>query len=821
MKKTLMRRVSRSGLLLAAATATGCMYPALKTGTGGNSAATGTQASGGTHAGGTVAGATGSGGNGGGDAGVRDAPVSQSDVPAGGQGGGGTSTGGSSSGAGPNCPALKDPSNGSVSASPTTRGSTAVYSCNTGFNLSGSKTSTCQADGTWSVAAPTCTIVDCGALTKPANGSVTTSKTTYGSTADYTCNSGFGLAGTSPRICQADGNWSGTTPSCGLADCPDPPSIPNGAPTTTGTTFGSTATYACNPGYKLSDTTAHTCQSDRTWSGNPPTCTVVDCGTPSIASGFVSQTGTTYNSTATYTCTNCFSMTGDAKRTCQADGTWSGVQPTCTLADCGMPPDPANGKANLNGGTTCPWSATYSCNTGYSLSTTTKTRTCQSDGTWSTPAPACSTQMLDVTVTMAGNGTGKVTSTDGKISCPGTCVVTYPYGSIIVITATPDANLIFSGWGGGGCTGQGSCQVNITSAEYVTATFSQPPNIMFTTSTTQTAASLGGLAGADALCMRLAAKAMLSGTYKAWLSTKTMNASSRLGTATGWVRTDGKPVFNSPNDIINNRIFYPPRLDESKNDLGLTLDPLLMPEILVITNTSTRGAMPDWGTYGTCGDFTSNDGTTILRGSASHNGSYLTQAADLTCSVPARLYCFGVDHQTQVVVTPAVGRYAFVAEGAWAPGSGIGSADTLCQNEASAANLPGNYLALLAQTGLTAASRFDYATGTLPWIRTDGIMIAPTANAFFTTPLFDASPNVSADGSFNFGFSGVWSGAPSPTTPGTEATNCTNWYSSNPGVYGWAGAASDSSTRGFFDHFEQTSISECSYTGTNVLCLQK
>jgi hypothetical protein len=853
MKEMLMRKLSRLGLFLIAATAMGCAYPELKMGAGGPDAAAGTQATGGSHAGGSAAGAAGtsSGGKGGNvsgsaagatstvssgkggssgiDAGVRDAPGSQPDVPVGGTGGGGTSTGGtssvggssgSSSGAGPNCPALTDPANGSVSASTTTPGSTAVYSCDPGYNLSGSMTRTCQADGMWTVAAPTCTIVDCGALKNPTNGTVVASPTTYGSKADYTCQTGYGLAGTSPRICQADGNWSGTAPTCGLADCPAPPSIANGAPTTTGTTFGSTATYACNPGYELSGTATDTCQADRSWSDSPPTCNIVDCGSPAIGFGSYSPFATTYGSTVKFTCNDCYALSGASTRTCQADGTWSGLQPTCTVVDCGMPPNPANGKATVNGGTTCSWSALYSCNTGYSFSTTAQVSTCQADGTWSTPIPACSIQRLDLTVTRAGTGTGKVTSSDGGISCPSTCVATYNYGTIVILTAQPDANQIFTGWSGEGCTGLGSCQVTLTGLAYVTANFSQPPNIMFTTSTLQTAASLGGLTGADALCMNLAANAKLTGNYKAWLSTNTVSAASRLGAASGWVRTDGKPVFNNIGDIPYNKLFYPPRLDEKGNDLGLTLDPTA-PEIVVITNTSSAGAMPTYAAYGTCNNFTSDDGTTIKRGSAGYNSADFTEHNDLSCSFAARLYCFGVDHQAQVSVTPTAGRHAFLSYATWTPGGGISAADTLCQKEATAANLPGSYKALLASTGTTSASRFVFGPTTLPWVRSDGVLIAPTANAFFSASLFDSSPNVTADGLNYFGYTGVWSGAASPTTVGTDASNCANWTSSNASAYGWLGAAGDSWTKGFFDLFEQTISSVCNANWDNLLCLQE
>ena len=59
------------------------------------------------------------------------------------------------------------------------------------------------------------TVVDCGSLTDPGNGSVTlTVGTTLGQTATYSCNTGYNLVGDSTRTCQAEGNWSGSAPTC-------------------------------------------------------------------------------------------------------------------------------------------------------------------------------------------------------------------------------------------------------------------------------------------------------------------------------------------------------------------------------------------------------------------------------------------------------------------------------------------------------------------------------------------------------------------------------------------------------------------------------
>ena len=59
------------------------------------------------------------------------------------------------------------------------------------------------------------TVVDCEALTRPANGQVDTSSgTTYNQVATYNCDTGYSLVGSSTRACQASGMWSSTEPVC-------------------------------------------------------------------------------------------------------------------------------------------------------------------------------------------------------------------------------------------------------------------------------------------------------------------------------------------------------------------------------------------------------------------------------------------------------------------------------------------------------------------------------------------------------------------------------------------------------------------------------
>ena len=56
--------------------------------------------------------------------------------------------------------------------------------------------------------------IDCGLLLNPVNGEVTSTKTTIGSVANYSCGAGFVLMGPSSRICGMDGSWSREIPVC-------------------------------------------------------------------------------------------------------------------------------------------------------------------------------------------------------------------------------------------------------------------------------------------------------------------------------------------------------------------------------------------------------------------------------------------------------------------------------------------------------------------------------------------------------------------------------------------------------------------------------
>lgn len=300
-----------------------------------------------------------------------------------------------------------------------------------------------------------------------------------------------------------------------------------------------------------------------------------------------------------------------------------------------------------------------------------------------------------------------------------------------------------------------------------TATATAVFNVAFVTSTTFDG-DLGGQAGADADCASLAAAANLpSGTYRAWLSTSSLDAVTKLGSARGFARPDGEPFADQVSSIAAGIILNPLNLDESGIDVGRQS---------VWTGTTDAGTANN---SASCADWTIGTGISFGEQgvSAGGAGAWSDDAVETGCNSPAHIYCFDTSHISTLSVTPASGRIAFVSEGSFATSEGVPSADALCQSEAAAAGLPNStqFLALLATSTASAASRFDMSPMSPPYVRPDGIEIAdaPTLAAGIT---LNSGIWQHADGSYVTEFAAsVWTGSTSPNVVGTLASTCQNW----------------------------------------------
>ena len=82
--------------------------------------------------------------------------------------------------------------------------------------------------------------------------------------------------------------------------------------------------------------------------------------------------------------------------------------------------------------------------------------------------------LFSLDVTLAGDGTGSVSSDPAGIDCPTDCTEDYLEDTVVTLTATPASGSSFAGWTGD-CSGSASCVVTMDQARSVTATFTLVP----------------------------------------------------------------------------------------------------------------------------------------------------------------------------------------------------------------------------------------------------------------------------------------------------------------------------------------------------------
>ncbi|XP_021364662.1 sushi, von Willebrand factor type A, EGF and pentraxin domain-containing protein 1-like [Mizuhopecten yessoensis] len=219
--------------------------------------------------------------------------------------------------------------------------------------------------------------------------------TTYPVSRSYTCNTGYTPnTGSGTISCQAPGTWSSPGLTCTISDCGVPTvSEPNGVVNSGCTTYDCSRTFSCASGYDIGGSVfTVTCQASGAWTGSSYSCSPVDCGPPpSLSGGSVdSLTTTTYPVSRSYTCNTGYTPnTGSGTISCQASGTWSSPGLTCTPIDCGAPTVSEPNGVVSSGCTTYDCSRTFTCASGYDIGGSVFTVTCQVSGAWTGSSYSC------------------------------------------------------------------------------------------------------------------------------------------------------------------------------------------------------------------------------------------------------------------------------------------------------------------------------------------------------------------------------------------------------------------------------------------------
>ncbi|XP_066292801.1 complement factor H-like [Branchiostoma lanceolatum] len=232
---------------------------------------------------------------------------------------------------------------------PYTNGETCTYRCDDGCTGSpGLTTRTCL-KGRWYGPPWKGCRKDCGAPpTFPCSvRSGCTSPYTSGETCTYQCDMYRGCTGSPPsttRTCN-DGDWVGPRwRGCHARKCGSPPTKrwasytcdEPGSPYPSGTT----CTYRCRPGCNARPATStETCYNGRWYTRKKWKCKK-RCGeapNPPCTKKFGCAPSYTYGESCYYRCYKeggyAMEVSGDAIRTCQKDGTWSGTDLVCNCKD--------------------------------------------------------------------------------------------------------------------------------------------------------------------------------------------------------------------------------------------------------------------------------------------------------------------------------------------------------------------------------------------------------------------------------------------------------------------------------------------------------
>lgn len=280
------------------------------------------------------------------------------------------------------------------------------------------------------------------------------------------------------------------------------------------------------------------------------------------------------------------------------------------------------------------------------------------------------------------------------------------------------------------------------------ATNDAPANRMFITRTTL-ASGFGGHPAADAICNAEASAANVTGNFVAVLYNQGA-LPTELVDATGFVRFDGRPIGNHIEDLIAGVSLYP--VDSfADGTLALTIN-----NLTVWTGNATSD----------CNMWTATTGVVGYGVFYAARHHAVGIGVSTTCDNAAfHLWCSEVAYQTTVTATPVSGRVAFVTS---EPFTSVAEADQHCTTTANAAGFAGSFAALLAVDGASPASRFS--TAGAPWVTTDRLLLAPTADAFFDgvwfTGMTKLGPTASAIPAI---------GSASLRAAPSVSDNCSNW----------------------------------------------
>lgn len=93
------------------------------------------------------------------------------------------------------------------------------------------------------------------------------------------------------------------------------------------------------------------------------------------------------------------------------------------------------------------------------------------DGEVEDVAVQVSQVLHNLSVQKSGAGSGTVVASPNGINCGSTCSQSYPAGTPLVLSATPEVGSVFTGWSGASCASTAPCPITMNAPQTVTAGF--------------------------------------------------------------------------------------------------------------------------------------------------------------------------------------------------------------------------------------------------------------------------------------------------------------------------------------------------------------
>ncbi|KAM4722851.1 E-selectin-like [Rhinophrynus dorsalis] len=299
------------------------------------------------------------------------------------------------------CPAIHLIEQGSVTCSHVngdfTYNSSCNFTCSGGFELVGSESLQCTAQGKWTDQTPHCEVIYCERPKEPVNGIMSCSSEEIlpvESICEFSCAEGFTLVGSPSLFCAAHGLWTEKAPKCEAVVCPSL-TIPEQASMDCKDEFGefqynSNCSFRCNDGFILTGSETVHCSSSGSWNYDVPACQAVQCESLSAPeNGQVEcQNESNYKSQCSFTCKEGFALVGSSDVQCLSTGKWTSSSPTCEVVQCELLNAPENGQVICQDGSNYNSKCSFTCAEGFDLVGLSELQ-CLSSGKWASSPPLC------------------------------------------------------------------------------------------------------------------------------------------------------------------------------------------------------------------------------------------------------------------------------------------------------------------------------------------------------------------------------------------------------------------------------------------------